>query len=279
MNKFIAGVIQLDSQNDIDTNLKIAGELVREAASRSAKLICMPEGVNYIGMDSDPGAEEIPCGKSASFFSELAKELNVWLHCGSMYEKSDGGLPLNCTIVINPNGDIVAKYGKIHPFDVILANGGPTVRESDRIKLGSDIVTFDTGEVGHIGLSICYDMRFCELYRIMALEGANIFVCPSDFTMNTGKDHWEPLLRARAIENGCYVIAPGQIGKKPRFQAYGHSMIIDPWGSIIACASDRVCSITAEIDLDYVERVRKQIFPLENRRTDIYSLCRVVSKG
>ena len=133
----------------------------------------------------------------------------------------------------------------------------------------------DTKEVGHLGLSICYDMRFGELFRIMALEGANILLCPANFTLNTGKDHWLPLLKARAIENSCYVIAPGQIGRKPRFQAYGHSMVIDPWGNVIACASDKPCFITAEIDLDYVQTVRQQIFTLENRRSDRYILQRL----
>ena len=272
MEKFIAGVIQMDSQGDIVANLRTAEDLIRGAAARGAKLVCMPENVNYTGMDSKDGIEDVPGGKTFIKFSELAKELNVWLHCGSIYERNKDDRPYNCTMIINPSGELVAKYHKMHPFDVVLANGGPTVKESDRICPGDEIVTVDTKEVGHLGLSICYDMRFCELYRIMALRGANILLCPADFTMNTGKDHWYPLLKARAIENGCYVIAPAQIGKKPRFQAYGHSMVIDPWGNVVACASDKTCFITAEIDLDYVDKVRKQIFTLENRRADIYTL-------
>lgn len=180
-------------------------------------------------------------------------------------------------MVINPNGELVAKYHKIHPFDVVISNG-PTCKESDRICPGEGIVTVDTGEVGHLGLSICYDIRFCEMYRLMALEGAQIFLTPADFTMNTGKDHWETILRTRAIENGCYVIAPGQFGVKPRFQAYANSMIIDPWGNVIARASNKPCVITAEIHLDYLEKVRKQIFTLENRRPDIYDLHRTGSE-
>lgn len=275
MNKFLAGVIQLDSQDNVQANLDTAEDLVRGAAAQGAKLICMPESVNYVGPGIQAIAEEVPGGPTFRRFSALAKELNVWLHCGSIYAQSGEDRPFNCTMVINPQGELAARYHKLHPFDVSLANGGPTIRESDRICPGNEIVTLDTREVGHLGLSICYDMRFCELFRIMALEGANILLCPANFTMNTGKDHWLPLLRARAIENSCYVIAPGQIGKKPRFQSYGHSMVIDPWGNVIACASDKTCFITAEIDLDYVTAVRSQVFTLENRRSDRYTLQRI----
>ena len=131
-----------------------------------------------------------------------------------------------------------------------------------------------TEEVGHLGLSICYDIRFPELYRIMALEGAQILLTPADFTMPTGKDHWETILRTRAIENGCYVVAPAQCGVKPKFQAYANSMVIDPWGNVIARASNRPEVITAVIDLDYLAQVRRQIFTLENRRPDVYQLTR-----
>lgn len=274
MRKFIAGVIQIDSQADKKKNLAALNTLIADAAARGAKLICMPEGVNYVGMDSKANAEEIPGGTTFCFFSEQAKKYGVWLHCGSIYEKTpEDDRPYNCTMVINPSGELVARYRKAHPFDVVIADG-PSVRESDRIFPGDALVTVDTGEVGKLGLSICYDMRFGEMYRIMALEGAQIFLCPADFTLNTGKDHWEPLLRARAIENSCYVIAPAQIGIKPKFQAYGNSLIIDPWGNVVARASNRPCVITAEIDLDYVDTVRKQLFTLENRRTDLYTLHR-----
>jgi len=192
-----------------------------------------------------------------------------------MYEKdAKNPLPYNTTILINPKGEVVAKYSKIHPFDVVIKYG-PAIRESDQICPGNEIVTRDTGEVGHIGLSICYDMRFGELYRLMALEGAQILIVPSNFLTNTGKDHWEPLLRARAIENGCYVIAPAQCGAKPTFQAYGKSLMVDPWGNVIAKASDKPCVITAEIDLDYLGSVRSQLCTLQNRRSDIYNLSKV----
>jgi predicted amidohydrolase len=275
MNKFIAAAIQMDSTGNLQENLAAITDFVDEAAARGAKLIAMPENVNYVGTESAANAEEVPGGPTFRHLSALAQKHQVWLHCGSIYEKNPNDpRPYNCNMVINPKGELVAKYHKLHPFDVVIKNG-PEVKESDRICPGSDIVTVDTGEVGHWGLSICYDIRFGEMYRLMALEGAQILFTPADFTMNTGKDHWEPLLRARAIENGCYVIAPGQYGIKPKFQAYGKSLIVDPWGNVIAKAPDHPCVITAEIDLDYLDKVRKQIFTLENRRSDLYSLTRV----
>ena len=173
--------------------------------------------------------------------------------------------------MINPQGELAARYRKLHPFDVVIPNG-PEHRESRQVCPGREIVTVDTGEVGKLGLAICYDLRFGELFRLMALEGAQILLEPANFTMPTGKDHWEVLLRARSIENGCYVLAPAQCGQKPDFQAYGNAMIVDPWGTVIARASDRTQVVTAEIDLDYVAQVRRQLFTLENRREDVYSL-------
>lgn len=280
MNKFVAAALQIDSQDNVDTNLENASILVKEAVDRGAKLIAMPENMHYVGPDSIGHAELVPGGKTFQLMSALAQKYNVWLHCGSIYEKnSKDSRPYNCTMVINPAGKLVAKYHKLHPFDVVITNG-PTNKESDRICPGSEIVTVDTGEVGHLGLSICYDIRFGELYRIMALEGAQILLAPADFTMNTGKDHWEAILRTRAIENECYVIAPAQFGIKPKFQAYANSMIIDPWGNVIARASNRPNQvITAEIDLDYVEKVRNQTFTLANRRSDVYSLTHTVKNN
>ena len=175
-------------------------------------------------------------------------------------------------MLISPDGKLAAKYHKIHLFDVDIAKDGVYYKESDNVSFGEKITLCNTKEVGNIGLAICYDIRYGELFRIMALKGADIFMTPADFTLNTGKDHWEVLLRARAIENGCYVIAPNQIGRKSKFTAYGNSMIIDPWGTVIARASDKEGVITAEIDLDYCQNIRRQVLTLENRRIDIYTL-------
>lgn len=274
MNKFTAAAIQLDTKSSVEENLNNAVELIREAAKRGARLIAMPETVNYIGPECERFAEFIPGGHTFQVFAEQAKKYQVWLHCGSIYEKNEDAndrRPYNTTMLINPRGELAAKYRKIHPFDVSIAEG-PAVRESDVNYPGDKIVTVDTAEVGHLGLSVCYDMRFCELFRMMALRGAQILIIPANFTVNTGKDHWEVLLRARAIENGCYVIAPGQIGVKPGYQAYGKTMIIDPWGNVTAMASDKTTVITAEIDLEYLQSVRSQVFTLENRRDDVYHL-------
>ena len=274
MNKFTVAVLQLDSQDDVQKNLDTVVSFIEEAAARGAKLITMPESMNYVGLDNAGHAEEIPGGPTFQLMSEQAKKYGVWLHCGSIYEKNPNDpRPFNSTMVIDPRGNLAAKYHKIHPFDVVIPNG-PVNRESERICPGDEIVTVDTGEVGHLGLSICYDMRFAEMYRIMALEGAQILLMPADFTMPTGKDHWETILRTRAIENGCYVVAPAQYGVKPKFQAYANSLVVDPWGNVIARASNHPQVITAEIDLDYLQQVRRLIFTLENRRPDVYSLLR-----
>ena len=274
MNKFTVAVLQLDSQDDVQKNLDTVVSFIEEAAARGAKLITMPESMNYVGLDNAGHAEEIPGGPTFQLMSEQAKKYGVWLHCGSIYEKNPNDpRPFYSTMVIDPRGNLAAKYHKIHPFDVVIPNG-PVNRESERICPGDEIVTVDTGEVGHLGLSICYDMRFAEMYRIMALEGAQILLMPADFTMPTGKDHWETILRTRAIENGCYVVAPAQYGVKPKFQAYANSLVVDPWGNVIARASNHPQVITAEIDLDYLQQVRRQIFTLENRRPDVYSLLR-----
>ena len=274
MNKFTVAVLQLDSQDDVQKNLDTVVSFIEEAAARGAKLITMPESMNYVGLDNAGHAEEIPGGPTFQLMSEQAKKYGVWLHCGSIHEKHPNApRPFNSTMVIDPRGNLAAKYHKIHPFDVVIPNG-PVNRESERICPGDEIVTVDTGEVGHLGLSICYDMRFAEMYRIMALEGAQILLMPADFTMPTGKDHWETILRTRAIENGCYVVAPAQYGVKPKFQAYANSLVVDPWGNVIARASNHPQVITAEIDLDYLQQVRRQIFTLENRRPDVYSLLR-----
>ena len=264
----------MDSQDNVEQNLHTASAFIEEAAARGAKLIAMPENMHYVGLDSAAHAEDVPGGPTFQLMSRLARQHKVWLHCGSIYEKnSSDPRPYNCTLVISPEGELAAKYHKIHPFDVVIPDG-PVNRESDRICPGREIVTVDTGEVGCLGLSICYDIRFAELYRIMALEGAQILMTPADFTMPTGKDHWEAILRTRAIENGCYVVAPAQCGVKPKFQAYANSMVIDPWGNVIARASNRPEVITAVIDLDYLAQVRRQIFTLENRRPDVYQLTR-----
>ena len=272
MTKFIAAAVQMDSQDDKMANLAAAEGYIREAAARGARLVVLPESMNYIGRDMAQEAEAIPGGPTFQRLSGLARELDLWLEAGSIYESNpeDPARPFNTTFLICPDGTLAAKYAKLHPFDVVLPNG-VTSRESDRVCPGKKLTVADT-DLGKVGLGICYDIRFGEMFRIMALEGAKLFAVPANFTVNTGKDHWEVLLRARAIENECYVIAPNQMGKKPRFIAYGNSLMVDPWGTVIARASDKPGVITAEIDLDYVTKVRQSTFTLDNRRPDVYQL-------
>ena len=270
MERFVMGVVQMDSQSDKVANLKKAGQLIGEAAKRGANFVALPENVNYVGTaeGKKASAESVP-GETSKFFTDLAVKHNIWLHCGSYSEKVEGAEKLyNISIVVNPKGEIVAKYRKIHLYDVEIVNG-PSTKESAAIMPGKEISAFDT-DFGRMGLSICYDMRFPELYRILALRGAKLVFVPANYTLFTGKDHWEVVLRTRAIENQCFIVAPGQCGVKPVFQAYGRSMIIDPWGTVIATASDGEGICMAEIDMARVEAIRRQLPSLPNRRPEAY---------
>lgn len=269
MRKYIVGVIQIDSQDNKEKNLDTAVSLVEEAVSKGAKLVVMPETMNYIGANFIENAESIP-GYTTNIFQRLAVKHNIWIHCGSIPESTGTTKTYNTTAFISPKGNIVCKYRKLHMFDVDITDG-PSYKESDSNEPGDEIVLCKS-ELGIFGFSICYDIRFGEIFRLMGLNGAQIFFTPANFTLNTGSDHWEPILRTRAIENGCYVISPGQIGIKPKMQAYGKSLIIDPWGNVIAKASDRQCCITAEIDLDMIDNIRNQVPAIKNRREDVYNL-------
>lgn len=270
MMKYTVGAIQLNTSDNKDENLKELIILIEEAVEKNASLVALPENMNYIGVGMEKENAEDVDGYTIRTLAEVAIKHNIWIHCGSIYEKNKTGKPYNTTFFLNPNGEVVSKYRKLHMFDVDIKDG-PSTKESDSKAAGNEIVTVDT-ELGKFGFSICYDIRFPEIYRMMALNGAQIFFTPANFTLHTGKDHWETILRTRAIENACYVIAPGQIGIKPNFQSYGKSLIIDPWGNVIAKASDKPCVITAEIDLEYQEKIRRQVPSLKNRRSDVYTL-------
>lgn len=272
--KFIAAVVQLDTTTDYEHNMKCAEEFLAEAHSRGAKLVTFPENWTYQGDDYLDYAEEMPGGRLASMLSDAAKKYGMWIHSGSSSEKNpdpNDHRPYNTSMLFAPNGDLVAKYSKLHCFDVNVEGAG-AFKETDHKCPGKKIVVYETGEVGKLGFSICYDMRFPELYRIMALEGAEIFFAPSSFLLMTGKDHWDVLLRARAIENSCYMLAGGQCGVKYDGPTYGRSLIVDPWGTVIAKAPDYPCVITAEIDPGFRMKVKRQVLTLENRRPDVYTL-------
>lgn len=270
--KFHVGVIQPDTQGDKIRNLEAIGAWIDQAAARGVSLVALPEMMSV--MDSHQGesgqAEPIP-GPTSEFLARKARQHGIWVHGGSFAEEIPGSTKAyNTTIMLNPKGEVAARYRKLHTFDVTLPDGTVS-EESARIEPGSDIVTLET-ELGIFGFSICYDIRFPELFRLMALNGAQVIFTPANFTLPTGKDHWEPILRTRAIENGCYIIAPAQIGKKPKFAAYGNSMVIDPWGTVIARMPDRTGFMVAEIDLEYLDTIRARIPSLKNRRTRAYDL-------
>ncbi len=283
--KFQVAICQMDSQNDKHQNLKDAENMIREASEKGADLVVFPENMNYMGKGYRYQVEPIP-GPTTDFLTALAKEHGVWILSGSIPEtelndpaeqetvsadkNADKPKPKNSLVLIDPTGNICCKYSKLHLFDVDL-NDGSSFRESDTATQGENIVLCDT-ELGRLGFTICYDLRFGELYRLLSLAGAKVIFVPACFAMQTGQAHWEVLLRARAIENGVYIVACNQIGEKYNMTAYGHSMVIDPWGRIIAQAEDKPGVLMAEIDLSEIEKVRAQIPSLKNRRGDLYEL-------
>ena len=276
MTTFLAAAIQMDTTSNQERNLSVAADFIGEAAKKGAKLIVLPETMAYLGRDYAALSEAVTGGKTATYLSCFAKKYGVYIVGGSLYERNeaDPARPYNTTFLLGPDGAFLGKYSKLHPFDVVL-DSGVTSRESSHVAPGHDIVTVKTDGVGTLGLAICYDLRFGELFRLMALEGAQILVLPANFTEATGRAHWEVLVRARAIENECYVIAPNQVGKKPRFTAYGHSLIVDPRGKVLAEAGGTETGIIyAPIDLDLVSKVRKETFTLQNRREDVYTLSK-----
>lgn len=267
MSVFKMALIQIDSQDDKDTNLAKLEKMIDEAANKHADFITMPEFVNYIGGRRGfiENAEEIPEGQTSKLFSEKAKQFHVWINGGSIVEQipDDDSHVYNTSTVFNPKGELAAIYRKIHLAD------NTSFTESNLIRAGSSITTFNT-PFCKMGISICYDLRFPEIFRSIALRGAKVILQPSEFNMLTGKDQWEPLLRARAIENTCYIAAADQIGTKRNMTSNGHSMIIDAWGNIIASASERECVVIGEIDTDYVDEVRNRNRSLQHRRPELY---------
>jgi len=266
------GLVQMNSRSDKTANLAVAEQLVTEAAQQGAQLVALPEYVNFLGPRElhDANAEPIP-GPTTERFAELARRLGIYLLGGSILERSEiPGKFYNTSVLYGPDGSILAIYRKIHLFDVDLT-GNVTSNESATILPGDRIVTAEVA--GHtVGLTICYDLRFPELYRLLALAGAELILVPAAFTLYTGKDHWHVLLRARAIENQCYIAAPAQIGPHdPGQQCYGHTLVADPWGTVIAEATNRVGVVVTTLDFAYLREVRQQLPSLANRRPEVYA--------
>jgi deaminated glutathione amidase len=280
MSELVVGAVQMTSSDNVETNLECAGELVREAASAGALLVGLPENFAYLGDDRDHRlsiAEVLPApdlsephgapvgGPILSAMRELARGAGTWLLLGGFPERAAGARIRNSAILLDPGGAVVAVYRKIHLFDVDVP-GGKRYRESESIEPGDEAVVVQT-PWGGLGLSICYDLRFPELYRALAGRGARIVAVPSAFTLETGKDHWHTLLRARAIENQLYVFAPAQFGAHgPTRRSYGHALVVDPWGVVIAECGDHEGVALAQIDLGYQDQVRAALPCLSHRR-------------
>lgn len=268
MPKFTAAVVQLNSTEDKQHNLAEAEQLVEQASRDGAQWVMLPEMFNCLGNFAAMIAQAEPLdGPTSRFARELARRLGITLLAGSFCEQSD--LPdkaYNTSLLISPTGDVLAVYRKIHLFDVEIA-GQVSICESNFITGGSDIVCTET-PLARIGQSICYDLRFPELYRRLIDDAAEVIAVPSAFTKATGQRHWHVLLRARAIENQAFVIAANQVGAHtPKLTSYGHSMIIDPWGEVLAeLDGDQPGVACAEIDLAVLQQMRQQLPALAHRK-------------
>jgi predicted amidohydrolase len=264
------GAVQLNAREDRAANLAAADRLVREAAARGAQLVLLPEKWTVLGSGTAlrEGAEAIG-GPAISWARECARELAVELVAGSFVERGADGRLHNTSVHVSPDGELRAVYRKIHMFDVTI--DGIAYRESEHEDAGEEIVLSRTDGGVELGMTICYDLRFPELYRILALRGARVLLVPAAFTLATTRDHWETLLRARAIENQAFVIAANQIGEnEPGRVSGGRSMIVDPWGVVLAQAGDGVGVIVADLDLARLAAVRESLPSLANRRPAAY---------
>jgi len=267
MEPYLAAVIQQTSTADPESNWRQVEERVRKAAGCGARFVSTPENTVLQGAPNEQARRaETLGGPTCERFAKLSRELSIHLLLGSFGERSDDpGRCYNTSVLFGPDGERLGSYRKIHLFDIDL----PTrvqFRESEHVRPGEDPVVIAT-PLGRIGLSICYDLRFPELYRRLVNQGAELLMVPSAFTMATGRDHWEVLLRARAIESQCYVLAPAQFGSHGDAglrESYGHAMIVDPWGQVLASVADGQEFALAQIDLARVAEVRKAL-PVDHR--------------
>jgi predicted amidohydrolase len=264
-------LVQMNSRDDKAENLERAEMLVAQAAAWGSDLVVLPELWTYLGPRKGhaAAAEPIP-GETSDFLGRLAARYRFWLVAGSYLESVEGSERFhNTSVVLNPDGEIVVQYRKLHLFDVEV--DGKVYEESATIAPGREAVVATLAGVP-VGLTICYDLRFPELYRRLTGRGARMITVPAAFTMETGKDHWEVLLRARAIENQVYVLAAAQCGVHPPNNAsFGNSMIVDPWGVVVARGGYREGVVVADVDLAAAERIRKSLPALAHRREDLFT--------
>ena len=267
----LAAVVQLNSQDDVHTNLSRVREWIGQAAGAGAHFVTLPENFAFMGEEARKReiAERLDGafpGPIASALCEAAARHGVWILGGGMPERSDDpARPYNTSVLVSDKGELAATYRKVHLFDVSLPDG-TSLRESAATSAGSQVVTAEVLGV-RVGLSICYDVRFPELYRRLVDQGARVVTVPSAFTLTTGKDHWHTLLRARAIEDQVWVLAPAQHGRHPKGRTtYGKSLIVDPWGEVVAQCTEGEGFVVARIDLEYQDRVRTSLPSLLHRK-------------
>jgi predicted amidohydrolase len=267
MKSYLAAAVQMTSLPDLEKNLMQAEELIELAVRRGAELVGLPENFPFMGAESEKVAQaEAIAHQSEKFLKTMAQRFQVTILGGGFPVPVGADKVYNTASLVDPSGSELARYQKVHLFDVNVPDGN-TYQESRTVMAGIRLPEiYSSKELGAIGISVCYDVRFPELYRHLAQQGADILFVPAAFTAYTGKDHWQVLLQARAIENTCYVIAPAQTGQHYDFRyTHGHAMIIDPWGVILADAGDRPGVAIAEIDPVRLEQVRRQMPSLQHR--------------
>jgi nitrilase len=263
------GLAQLNSRQNKAANLAAAGDAIERLVRQGSDLVLLPEMFNFHGLDdaNAASAETIP-GPSTEWASTQARAHGIFLHCGSLIERRGDELR-NTSVVFDRRGTEVARYSKMHLFDVRTPDG-LVYAESDALTAGNEVVVTECDGV-MVGLAICYDLRFPQLFHALADRGAQLLLLPAAFTVPTGISHWEPLLRARAIENGCYVAACGQWGLYVRGrQNYGHSLVVDPWGVVVAQCREGPDTISVELDMEYLSSVRERMPVQRHRRRDLF---------
>ncbi len=265
-NEFTVGLGQMNSRDNIAENLKTIEKMTEEMAAQGANLVIFPEYSTFYSDDDTVDVSETLDGPTITQLSKIAQRYGVYLHNGSFQERVESdGCCYDTSVCLNPRGEIEAIYRKIHLFDVHIP-GKIAYQESKKFHRGNEIVTLKN-PLTTFGFTLCYDMRFPELFRLLTLQGAKVIFVPAAYTLYTGKDHWESILRTRAIENQIYIVAAAQFGKFPTHEemSFGNSMVIDPWGTVLARGSERPCTLTAKIDLNFLEEVREKIPSLKNR--------------
>lgn len=276
MSSFKAGICQTPVFSNKQKNLEAAGAMISEAAARGCKLVVLPEMFNcpYVSEAFPRFAEPVPGGETFEFLRNAAAREEVYLIGGSIPERTENGHVFNTSLIFSPSGQLLGMHRKMHLFDVDI-KGGLQFRESDTLKPGQKITLFHT-ELADMGLGICYDLRFPEYSRLLALKGAQVLIFPAAFSTTTGPPHWEILLRSRAVDNQVFVLAASP-ARHPEslYPAYGHSMAVDPWGTVLVEAGEGPELVVAELDLNRLYQVREELPLLKHRRHDRYLVCEI----